>query len=47
MDIIDDIHIYLVRLEHNEKFKYVLTLIKSPCNPVLHMQEYKAWDCYL
>ena len=47
MDILNDIDIWLIGLEHNDNLKAFVNLIKSPYNPVLHMRTYKDWDRYL
>ena len=43
MDILNDIHYWIIELENNEHFNISVTRIKSPRNPLLRMRVYK--DC--
>ena len=47
MDILNDIDIWLIGLEHNDKLKTVMRHIQSPHNPVLRKRNYKDREKYL
>ena len=47
VDVLNDIIIWLIRLENNNKFMTYVACIKIPRNPVLHMRTYKYWQHYL
>ena len=47
MDIINDIDIWLVGLEHSVKFKVLVILINNPHNLILRMSTYQDWDNFM
>ena len=47
MDILNGIYDWHIGIEQNDKFKTVVSFIKSPRNTVLHICSYKDWVYYV
>ena len=43
MDVLKDIYIWLIGIEHSNKFNAVVMRIKILRNPVLRIRTYKDW----
>ena len=47
IDIINVVYDWIIGIEHNKKFKTVVSRIKMPCSTVMCMHKHNHWFPYL